>query len=73
MLWRAWEARAAAARSAGPAALLAERVGIVQALVGVLALVTAAATVLALRRRERRHSLHLGGSPARPPGDRPRE
>jgi len=62
MLERAWQARRAAAGTVGPGRLLAERVGTVEALVALLALATGVATLFRVRRRERRHSLHLGGS-----------
>jgi hypothetical protein len=65
MLWRAWEARAVARLVPGPERVLGERIALVEALVGALAVVTGAAALLSLRRRERRHSLHL------PPGARP--
>ncbi|HVP66157.1 MAG TPA: hypothetical protein VMT17_02725 [Anaeromyxobacteraceae bacterium] len=66
MLVRGCEARRTATDLAGPGRLLAERVGMVEALVGALALATAAAAIFSLRPRKRRHSLHLGGP--RPPG-----
>ena len=71
MLWKAWEARAAAALADAPHALLLRRVALVEALVGVLALAAAGMALLALRRRRRRHTLHLGdlgGTRARGPG-----
>ena len=64
MLWRAWEARAVARLVAAPERVLGERIALVEALVGALAIVTGAAALLSLRRRDRRHSLHL------PPGGR---
>jgi hypothetical protein len=66
MLARAWEAHRAARLVGDSGALLASRVAVVWALVGVLALVTAVGSALALRRRRRRATLHLGGDrPAR--------
>lgn len=58
MLFRAWQARAAAAEG-GPAAALLRNVALVEALVGVLALVAAGVALLALRPRGRRHTLKL--------------
>jgi hypothetical protein len=66
MLWRAWEARAAARLLPGPERVLGDRIALVEALVGVLAAGTGILALLPLRRRQRRHSLHL------PPGGRPR-
>jgi len=71
MLYRAWEARAAAKGLFGPARVLAERIALVQLLVAALAFVTAAATLFALRPRERRRSLHLEATkPGLREGDR---
>jgi len=75
MLWRGWQARSAAPGLGAASRSLAERLGAVQALVGVLALVTAGATLWQLRPRRRRHSLHLdppspgpaAGEPPTPP------
>jgi hypothetical protein len=67
MLWRAWEARLASRALAGTARLLPERIALVEALVGLLALLTGVAALLQLRRRERRHSLHLRGEAGPPP------
>jgi len=74
MLWRAWEARAVARLVPAPERVLAERIALVEALVGALAIVTGAAALLSLRRRDRRHSLHLPPAarpPPRPAGDAP--
>jgi hypothetical protein len=61
MAWRAVEAWQAARGQAEPGAVLAERLALVMALVGVLSLLTAGVALLQLRRKERRHSLHLRG------------
>ncbi|BDG06008.1 hypothetical protein [Anaeromyxobacter oryzae] len=58
MLVKALEARRAAA-DAGSGALLLQRVALVEALVGILALGASAMAVLALRGRKRTHSLRL--------------
>jgi hypothetical protein len=71
MLWRAWEARAAGAAAEGGEAVLLSRVALVEALVGALALVAAGVALLALRRRPRTHTLHLGDLPG--PGRGPRD
>jgi hypothetical protein len=60
MLWRAAEAwRASNALESGAAALQ-NRVALIEGLVGVLALLTAAGAALSLRKRRRRASLQLG-------------
>jgi hypothetical protein len=69
MEWRAWEAWRAAAGQEGAGRVLAERLALVMALVGLLALLTAGAAAWQVRRRERRHSLHLSGRPG--PGSPP--
>ena len=67
MLARAWELHHAA-RGADSGALLGSRLALVWALVGALALVTAAGAALSLRRRRRRATLHLDGDASqRPP------
>lgn len=71
MLWRAWEARSAAAATEGGEAALLSRVALVEALVGALALVAAGLALLALRRRPRTHTLQLGDLPG--PGRGPRD
>ena len=65
MVWRALETRSAALTQAGADRVLGERLALVMALVGLLALLTAAVVAWQARRRERRHSLHLGGADAR--------
>jgi hypothetical protein len=64
MLWKALDASRAAGAAGGGEALLLRRIALVEGLVGVLALAAAAMALIALRRRPRRHSLHLrdGGS-----------
>jgi membrane protein implicated in regulation of membrane protease activity len=64
MVWRALETRSAALTQAGADRVLGERLALVMALVGLLALLTAAVVAWQSRRRERRHSLHLGGADA---------
>jgi hypothetical protein len=61
MEWRALETRRAALTQAGADRVLGERLALVMALVGLLALLTAGVVAWQARRRERRHSLHLGG------------
>jgi len=61
MLWRAWEARAAARAIGGPEAALPARIALVEALVGALALVAALAALGALRRRPPSKTLRLPG------------
>jgi len=64
MAWRAWET--------GAARVLGDRLALVMALVALLALLTAGVVTWQLRRRERRHSLHLpGATPPAPPSDGP--
>jgi len=64
MEWRALETRRAALTQAGADRVLGERLALVMALVGLLALLTAGVVGWQGRRRERRHSLHLGGGDA---------
>lgn len=64
MEWRALETRRAALQQAGADRVLGERLALVMALVGLLALLTAAVVAWQSRRRERRHSLHLDGADA---------
>lgn len=74
MLWRAWEARAAGRAAGSAGRVLADRLALVEALVGALALLTGAGVLLSLRGRARRHSLHLpepGGPPPPPAGGPP--
>ncbi|BDG08201.1 hypothetical protein [Anaeromyxobacter paludicola] len=61
MLWRAAEARRAARLLGGAEATLLQRIALVEALVGALALLTGAAVALSLRRRRPRKLLRLGG------------
>ena len=60
MLWRALEGRRAASTLEGSGAVLASRLALVWALVGVLALVTAATAALSLRPHRRGGTLRLG-------------
>ena len=67
MEWRAVETwRAARAPGAG-SPVLGDRLALVMALVGLLAILTAGAALLQLRPKERRHSLHLKESRREPP------
>lgn len=70
----AWRGHVRARALEGAARALAERLALVYALVGALALLTGLAVALLTRRRPRRHTLHLGGPPGDggprpPPGD----
>ncbi len=58
MLWKAWEAHAAAAAGGAPAVLLS-RLALVEGLLGVLGLVAAGVALTALRPRKRTHTLRL--------------
>jgi membrane protein implicated in regulation of membrane protease activity len=60
MSWKALLAHRGARQAASADAALLERFALVWALVAALALATAAVALLALRRRPRRHTLHLG-------------
>jgi len=73
MAWRALEAWRAAAGQSGAGRVLAERLALVMALVGLLALLTAGAVAWQLRHRDRRRSLHLSGprEPGSPPSGGP--
>jgi hypothetical protein len=68
MAWKGWETRQAAAEPglAPGAALLLHRISLVELLLAALALGTAVAAGLALRRRPARRPLGLAGP--RPPG-----
>jgi len=68
MAWRALETRSAALRQSGADRVLGERLSLVMALVAVLAILTAGVVAWQMRRRERRHSLHLGGPGVSDPG-----
>jgi membrane protein implicated in regulation of membrane protease activity len=68
MLWRAWAMNAGAAGQERPEAVLQERLALVWALMGALAIATAIAALLSLRPRRRRHTLHLEGEDRAPPG-----
>jgi hypothetical protein len=59
MLAKAWEARSAAAEPGAGDALLLQRIALVEALVGVLAIAAAVIALLALRPRRRRQTLRL--------------
>ncbi len=59
MLWKAIDASRAAGGETGGDALLLRRIALVEGLVGALALAAAVMALLALRRRPRRHTLHL--------------
>jgi hypothetical protein len=63
MAWRALETRRAALAQVGADRVLGERLALVMALVALLAVGTAGVVAWQLRRRERRHSLHLGVGP----------
>ncbi len=67
MLWRAAESRSAARSLQGGPALLEQRLALVSLLMGLLALLTAAGSALALRRRPPRRGLGLGGPPGAAP------
>jgi hypothetical protein len=61
MAWRALETRSTALTQAGADRVLGERLALVMALVGLLAILTAGVVAWQARLRERHHSLHLGG------------
>ncbi|MFL5262583.1 MAG: hypothetical protein ACJ79R_11205 [Anaeromyxobacteraceae bacterium] len=63
MVWRAVETRSASRGIGGGDALLGSRLALVWALVGALALLTAAAAALSLRPRGRGKTLRLGDVP----------
>jgi hypothetical protein len=71
MAWRAWDARRAAQAQTGADRVLGERLALVMALVALLAVLTAGLVAWQMRRRERRHSLHLPARPPAPPSDGP--
>ena len=68
MGWRAWETRLAALQQTGASRVLGERLALALALLALLALLTAGGVAWQLRRRERRHSLHLDGKGISGPG-----
>ncbi len=59
MLWRAWQALGVARKLAPTDAGLERWIALVEALVGLLAVLTGLAALASLRRRPRRHTLHL--------------
>jgi hypothetical protein len=73
MAWKAWEARqgSLAGGLAPGTALLLHRVALIEALLALLALGTAAAAGLALRSRPHRKLLRLDGPPGAGPGEPP--
>jgi hypothetical protein len=66
MLWKAFDASRGARSLADGDALLLQRIAIIEALVGVLALGAAAFAVAALRPRRRKRTLDLEGPGRRP-------
>ncbi len=70
MLVKAWEARRGAGLAEPADAVLLQRIALVEALVGVLALAAAGMALLALRRRKRARTLHLDDVERHP--ERPR-
>lgn len=66
-LWWAWRTHARARTLQDAARLLHDRLALVYALVGTLAVLTGLVAALSLRRRPRQHLLHLGGPPDRRP------
>jgi hypothetical protein len=66
MLWRAVEARRVSRLLSAADAVLQDRVALVEGLVGLLAVLTGLAALLALRHRPRRHTLHIEGEPPGP-------
>ncbi len=72
-LWWAWRTYGRAGALAGPERALHQRLALVYALVGGLAVLTGLVAALATRPRPRRHTLHLdrrgppGGGAASPP------
>ncbi len=70
-LWWAWRSHGRARTLQGAERLLNDRLALVYALVGALAILTGLVAALAVRRRVRRHTLRLGGPPGEPPGGPP--
>ncbi len=68
MIWRALHARSLARLLPGPDALLQQRLALIWALVGALAILTGLGALYLLRPRRHRQTLTLG---PRPPGDGP--
>jgi hypothetical protein len=66
-LWWAWRSHGRARALQGAERVLHDRLALVYALVGVLAILTGLVAALAVRRRVRRHTLQLGGQPGDPP------
>ena len=66
MLWKAYDASRGARALAGGDALLLQRIAMIEALVGVLALGAAMFAAAALRKRHRRRSLDLHDHGRRP-------
>jgi hypothetical protein len=66
MLWKAYDASRGAGALAGGDALLLQRIAMIEALVGVLALGASAFAAAALRKRRRRRSLDLHDAARRP-------
>ncbi|HEU4383184.1 MAG TPA: hypothetical protein VFR85_06715 [Anaeromyxobacteraceae bacterium] len=64
-LWWAWRGHERARDLPGAERALHDRLALVYALVGALAVLTGVAAAFMARPRRRRHTLHLGG----PPGD----
>jgi hypothetical protein len=67
MLWRAWAMHSAIAGLADAEAALQQRLALVWALMGALAVATAAAALRSLRPRPRQHTLHLGSGERKGP------
>ncbi|HET6921505.1 MAG TPA: hypothetical protein VFI16_00025 [Anaeromyxobacteraceae bacterium] len=78
-LWWAWRTHGRAGALDGAGRALLDRLALVYALVGALAVLTGLVAALAARRRARRHTLRLGapapgeGAPASPDGGGPGE
>lgn len=70
MTWRGFETRATAGQPGvdAAAAVTLSRIALVEWILAGLALLTAGAALLSLRRKPRQHSLHLGGDDEPPAG-----